>query len=294
LNENTQTAEQAARKPPAIGCSLPYKMFKGDEEDEACRALVESGGGTLERLLENIRRAGAACVEFRSVSPGADPLVLLTAYRLCRSAGLELSIHATTPKDLQRAEKFFSPYEALFGAQGQRRFILTLHALGGKETTCAVLNRVAQTARENGYPVQLVLENSRHKEPGDAGDSCEAVLGILAHTADPEWGICWDFGHYYYNIINCFEGLPGSVPPHEFLRRVRHTHIHAVLDGRTHFPLGAGDLPLARYCNALKGAGYGGIYNLELGFARFYTEMNPYEELIRSACLLKEALQDAS
>ena len=278
--------------PPAIGCSLPFKLFKGTGGDEACGALLESGGGTLEKLLENIRRAGVTSVELRSVGAGADPLNVLAAYRLCLASGLALSIHATTPEDLRRAEDFFCPYGELFGQEGPQRFTLTLHALGSKETSSAIFARLAQLARENGYPVQLLLENSRRKEPGDAGDSCEAVLGILAQAADPDLGVCWDFGHYFYNLTH-YDGKPDDVPADEFLRKVRHTHIHSVHEGRTHFPLGAGDLPLKRYCAALIRAGYGGVYNLELGFARFYSETDPYRALILSLHVLKEALQDA-
>lgn len=292
MNRNNNAAMQTANQSSIIGCSLPFKLFKGSEGDEACAALLESGGSTLEKLLENIRRAGAASIEFRSVSAGADPLQVLAAFRQCRQAGLSVSIHATTPEDLRRAENFFRPYEELFGEEWQQRFTLTMHALGSKETSCAVLARLAAIAREKSYPVQLLLENSRRKEPGDAGNSCEAVLGILAQAGEPDLGVCWDFGHSYYNLTH-YGGKPDDVPADEFLRKVCHTHIHAVHEGRTHFPLGAGDLPLKRYCAALKTARYGGVYNLELGFARFFGEMDPYRELIKSVRLLKEALQDA-
>jgi len=270
-----------------IGCSLPFKLFTGPAENEACLALLAGAGGSVSRLLEGIRRAGAQSVELRSVGLDADPDEVLNAFEQCLAAGLAVTIHGHMPRASQNSSAFFLPYHKLFEA-GQNPLIITLHALAEQAQTAEILDRLANIAKANGLPVLLALENSRQKSPGDAANSCENVCNILSLTADKAIGICWDFGHYYYNLTH-FTPNAGVVPPDEFLSKVRHTHIHAVYDEKTHYPLDIGELPLQRYCGALNACGYTELLNLELEPARYYKEMDPYQHLITSLEMIKEA-----
>ena len=270
-----------------IGCSLPFKLFTGPAENEACLALLAGAGGSVSRLLEGIRRAGAQSVELRSVGLDADPDEVLNAFEQCLAAGLAVTIHGHMPRASQNSSAFFLPYHKLFEA-GQNPLIITLHALAEQAQTAEILDRLANIAKANGLPVLLALENSRQKSPGDAAYSCESVCGILDLAADKDIGICWDFGHYYFNLTH-FTPDAGSIPPERFLLKVRHTHIHAVSNEKTHFPLDIGELPLQRYCDALNACGYTGMLNLELEPARYYKELDPYQHLITSLEMLKEA-----
>ena len=272
-----------------IGCSLPFKLFTCPAEDAACLALLKSGGGDVDNLLAGIRRAGAQSVEFRSVGINANPAGFTEAYKRCITAELSVTVHGSMPHDDQSKADFFAPYQGLFQEVGKSPVTITLHALAQPAETAETLDFIADCANKNGYPVLIVLENSRNKLPGDAANSCEGVCEILDLAANKELGICWDFGHYYFNLTH-FTADPGSIPPAEFLAKVCHTHIHAVYNEKTHFPLGVGELPLRSYCDALTASGYRGLFNLELGFSRFYKELDPYKQLIDSINILKESV----
>lgn len=270
-----------------IGCSLPFKLFTRPAENEACLTLLAGAGRSVARLLEGIRCAGAQSAELRSVGADADPDDVLNAYEQCRAAGLSVTVHGHMPRGVQSSGAFFLPYHKLFEVF-QNPLNITLHALAEQAQTAEMLDQLATLLKENDYPVLLALENSRNKSPGDAANSCENVCNILSLTADKAIGICWDFGHYYYNLTH-FTPNAGVVPPDEFLSKVRHTHIHAVYDEKTHYPLDIGELPLQRYCGALTARGYKGLFNLELEPARYYKELDPYRHLISSLEILKEA-----
>lgn len=272
-----------------IGCSLPFKLFTCPTENDACLALLESGGGRIESLLAGILSAGAESVELRSVGIDTNPDDLLAAYKDCMSAGLATTLHGSTPRDDLSKTDFFAPYQKLFEEVGQNRLTVTLHALAEPVGTAKTLDFLTNCAKENGYPVKIVLENSRKKLHGDTANSCEGVNKILRLASNKDIGICWDYGHYYFNLTH-FSGDFDSLPPEEFLSNVRHTHIHSIYDERTHFPLGIGEIPLQRYCNALNSRGYRGLFNPELDFTCFYAEMNPYKQLIKSINILKEAI----
>lgn len=59
-------------------------------------------------------------------------------------------------------------------------------------------------------------------------------------------------------------GVPHD-PPHDFLRRTTHTHIHDLdRHGRTHAPLLGETSPIADMIRRLQDNGYDRTYNLEL------------------------------
>lgn len=93
-----------------IGCSLPFKLFTRPAENEACLTLLAGAGGSVARLLEGIRCAGAQSAELRSVGADADPDDVLNAYEQCRAAGLSVTVHGHMPRGVQSSGAFFLPY----------------------------------------------------------------------------------------------------------------------------------------------------------------------------------------
>jgi sugar phosphate isomerase/epimerase len=111
------------------------------------------------------------------------------------------------------------------------------------------------------------LEINKTKAKVDPSFTWDGVTSIVEAVAHPALGICWDFGHAFFNYRS---GLISAEPPDTFLQKVIHTHIHDLgPTGTTHFPLREGVVPLARNCELLRFAGYDGVYNLELEPARY-------------------------
>jgi len=97
--------------------------------------------------------------------------------------------------------------------------------------------------------------------------------------------ICWDFGHYYYNLIH-FNDDSQQLPPREFLKRTINTHIHGLNPGqqKTHDKLDhSNSLIYKKYIEALQDIGYSGTYNLEFHYSRFSVKEEQIIEAISNS-----------
>lgn len=270
-----------------IGVSLPPAFLAGKAMTEHQRKMMESSGGA-DGFLRRLKKAGVSSVELRAIRPGTAPEEVREAVRAATEAGLSLTVHGAL-KD-EPAELFWGRMEPVLDVQPA--LTVTVHSAGDRETTLMLLRRMAEYAAFRFPEAKLALENNRSKK-GDNMDlvECFGVMKTLSILECPNVGACWDFGHYYWDRLTHPAQLPDELPPEGFLRRAVHTHIHAVENDTTHFPLTTGQLPLEEFVRALSGAGYTGVYNLEPEPERWDEERDAAEEIIRSAELLVEMLR---
>ncbi|MBE6929829.1 MAG: sugar phosphate isomerase/epimerase [Ruminococcaceae bacterium] len=260
-----------------LGVSLPFALVCGKPTGAEQLSLMEEYG-TVRDLLYGLRLKGVKSIELRTVRTGADPADVLNAVRACRATGLEVTIHGS----LYDRETFLAPFRDLLAADLQECYTITVHTANIEKTAFML-----QDLRHPNF--RFALENNRRRLPPHQGMSTAGVLSI-ANAASPDQGLCWDWGHFYWNVSQA--GVPDCMPTREFLSRVIHTHIHGVTH-TTHFPPSDDNLPMRRYIRALEDAGYQGVYNLELDFPRFSSVMSPKEGLLSALTALKEAYRNA-
>lgn len=257
-----------------IGVSLPF-------------AWLNDGGkpyGEPEPFFARLKAAGVTSAEIRAVRPDADPLAVRRAAERLWNSGLRITVHGTVLTDTDAVTEVFRPLEALLADLRQEAVNITVHPIPGDNR--AMLDALAAHIERRHLPVTLALENNRRLPDKTEGDSVAVVVDAIEAIDAPCVGACWDMGHYAYYVRRFFPDRPDLLPDERFLRRVIHTHIHA-LDGlTTHFPLDTGELPLARYRAAL-GAAYGGALDLELEPSRFADRRDPAEALLSSVAALK-------
>jgi len=265
-----------------IGISLPLAMLSGLAPlDPAHRALLSAYDNDPARMLGSLHTQGVGSVEFEIRDRDPDLAAIGRAARRCADAGLRITIHGELRYD-DTPERFFKPYEALPAQDG---YTITLHGLADMGATVAALKTFAAYADERLPWLYIALENNRRRPGGGACRSCAQAAQAIEAVDHPRVNACWDFGHFYSNVMNSFEA---PQPPEDFLSRAAHTHIHGVTEGRTHFPPDGNNLPLEHYCALLAERGYRGVYNLELGFGRFFSCIEPRKALEASISLLKE------
>lgn len=111
------------------------------------------------------------------------------------------------------------------------------------------------------HAVRPVAEHQLPPDPGEplirVGDTWRELLEVLA---DCDLGACWDTGHYMLAIERYGQE---PEPPQDFLRRVTHVHLHDVIEGRDHRPVGSDSARPRRYLDLLSGCGFAGGITLE-------------------------------
>lgn len=271
-----------------IGMSIAPRVFDPAKANEYDKRLVAEFGG-VGAMLKTLKELGVTHIELRTVSPSDDGEAMLAIAEQIWEAGLKITVHGLLPETIGRfAEVYPSLLPILRAAKKHQNVVnITVHAYSsdgdaGEAELAAATNRIlsiwAEDAVVLGY--RVALENNRRKGGYDPGNSCEGVLEMLPDRADIV-GSCFDFGHYYYNMLYN-GGEPEKMPPEAFLNRAFHTHIHGLRDRKTHFPLVEGSvMPLERYVAALKKAGYRGVFNMEINVERF-PEL-PYRETITAS-----------
>jgi len=247
--------------------------------------LLAAYNGDLGELLGSLRAQGVGSIEFGVRGENMDPEAVASAARWCAVAGLGVTIHGQL-RDGEAPADFCRPYSAL---PARERYTVTLHGLEDMQETVAALRALADYADDHMPHLFFALENNRRRANGGACQSCALAAQALALVDHPRVNACWDFGHFYGNVMKSVESglLTGQLPPEGFSARVVHTHIHGVTGGRTHFPLDGTNLPLEHYCALLSRRGYTGVYHLELGFGRFHQRIEPRRALEDSIKILR-------
>ena len=224
-------------------------------------------------------------------------------------AGMQITIHGDLTGE-KSGDTFLEIYPSMEYIlknfqKYQNKIVMTLHALQEpskstqksqdelKEETISMLEKWVKLVEEENIPVYFALENNRSKDKSiDPGNSCKVVTEMVQRVNSRHLGVCWDMGHLFSNLNEERElsMTMGELPSEDFLKRVIHTHIHALNDdGRTHFPLTEEfKLPIDVYVKALQEQNYNGVYNLELSFDRFAKEAPVAEQVFTSINRLKE------
>ncbi len=260
-----------------IGVSLPFGWLLNGQGLAADR----------DRLLEKLKENGVRSVELRSVKSKADPEEVKTVAEMLWDKGFLISVHGTAKTAETAVDDVLLPLEKLLPVLRQPTLNVTIHPIIGDNVM--MLNSLADHIEQNGLPVTVALENNRLLPDKTEGDSAELVLNAVKKADRRCVGICFDFGHYIYYRSKNRPDEPNLLPPKEFFKRVIHTHIHALNELKTHFPLNGYLMPLEEIFKMLSFE-YFGLYNLELDFPRFANIHDPEEALLGSVEALREKL----
>jgi sugar phosphate isomerase/epimerase len=272
-----------------IGVSLPPVIFSDSPINTEIQKELAFIGGT-NALLRALRESGVSHIELRALSPLDDGTAADRIADRLVEAGFSYTVHSALA-DISGKAFLSSLPDPPDGVM-----TVTVHAfssLGSREEnalkTIAKLKEWCLAAENACFPLKLAVEVNRRKGRPDPGDSWEGAVSLADAVGSPLCGLCFDFGHYRYNMLH-FGSDPMQIPALGDLKKVIHTHIHGLVDDKTHNPLVPGSLPLREYVRALKSAGYGGIWNLEIDFAKFSAGGAPLDGILKSVSELKEAL----
>ncbi len=126
-----------------------------------------------------------------------------------------------------------------------------------RELACGTLRAVGETARDMG--VRLLLENTGWHEyaildtPGD-------LLELAESACPPDTGLLLDTGHaalQHFDVVDCAR---------MWLSRLAQVHAHDNAgEFDEHLPLGEGVIDWSSLIGLLAGAGWDGVFMLELG-----------------------------
>ena len=258
--------------------------------------------------LREIAGLGLKTVEF-SLKPGFKEEDMRFLLDRCLKAGLGINLHPYTNDEHNPA--CFEDKEGNVARETGRRFLEIAHMAGrvqGKKTVL-ILHGASTVDIEDcsgtGEDKSFFLERSRcffrwlekyvlEKEleilivselqitpsPEEhffrVGDSYTEVLETVKGT---DLGLCWDTGHAYFAHLR--KGI-SLIPPEDFIKKVRHVHLHDVRAGEDHQPLSAGTIPLPEYLKLLGKFNFSGDITLEF---------SPYA--VASYGSFKEVLQDS-
>lgn len=257
-----------------IGMSLQYKNLVNADDEKV----------KPQELLPMLWEHGVRSIELRALAPTTAPDEALRVANSVWDYGFSITVHATAKTLAGCVKEVFAPLSLVLSNMRQDELVVTVHPID--DDNAAMLVSLSDYIIENNYPVRIALENNRKMPDGTDGDSMLLVLDAVTRANRENVGICFDMGHYAWYTAN-FTDTPNMLPPKSFLSRVIHTHIHACVDGQTHFPLEAWSEPLSLYIEAL-GYKYFGVYNIELTPKRFAELWSPKEAYVLSADTLKK------
>ena len=260
-----------------IGSALRFSMFTDSPSDDA-KALCEAFGG-IDALLEYCKKS-IDTVELHMIKHNDSPDNVLNAVKKLASYGIAATIHGT----INEADLFFAPYLKLFSAKLQPHYNITVHPSGTEEDTMRMLKGICDRIENEGYPVHITLENQRIKGEKAFG-ICDDVTRIVNRISSRHLSCCFDFGHQLSNESKY--GIDDASK--EFISLVKHTHIHSMYEGRTHFPLDKGKALLEKNLSDLFEAGFEGVLSLELDPARYIGVFDLKDSFIASVEILRTA-----
>ena len=270
-----------------FGVSLHVGTLLNEPETDA-QAVMQQEFGNSANLLRYLRSEGVSSIEVRNVRAHMPVERSVAAIRTAHEAGFSVSVHIafeerTGAEYTARVRAIID--EALYG---QDSAVFTLHPLKNDEETAARYADWAAAIHSVDSRCRLALENMRVLKPGTEHHRIVRVAHDILAASENARGICWDMGHYAYNIVTL--GLPAETcPVSEILKQTIHTHIHSLYlpDLDTHFPLKRFNEPVASYLAALRACGYDGVYNIELEPERYIRVMSPREGIEQSVSVLK-------
>jgi len=251
-----------------VGLSLRIDVLSEKAWDSTHQKLLDDFSG-LDGLLTAVKNSGVDSVELRVLFANQDPVAALRIAEKIWAHGMEITVHGTMESEETAVEDVLNPVSEILKNLKQDKLNITIHAVKNKEfpdvetspiPTINALKNIAEAIKD--LPVVIALENNRKKKDDDPGNCTEKVLEIVKAVNNEKIKTCWDMGHHYYNC-KAFTDDEFALPSEEFLERVVHTHIHGLVDGKTHFDLDETNLPIEKYLKAMN-KNFSGVYNLEL------------------------------
>ena len=260
------------------------------------------GNGTREEFLTPLKEQGMTALEF-TLHPGTEEWESMSALaEECAFVGYPCHFHAPyhqPPFTLagfasdkrDEIQKMYAPALELVERLAGENFSepsLIIHGATAKapreelrrDTEAFLTWVLGATSR-----AQLMLENLPPK-PGftRTGESREEVLEIVHQFNEPRLKMCWDLGHDY---LLGYTELPNA----DFLRAVRHVHIHDINDKREdHFPLVYGNVPWQDDLRALASVGFNGTVIMEINGYRAQAVERLQERMAESFKLMRESV----
>lgn len=299
-----------------VGTKIPISFA----QDDLWQQLL----GKREDPLRDLAEAGISTLEWAIRTDFSETLYLEMA-RKCRDRGIGVSLHpyskegddpivfADKPGNAARETwtRYLRLAEAIGTAQS-RPCMVVVHpgsteflekAVPWRTDRAALRRQAAQFlawftgfAAEEAPAAAAVVELDLAADPmADflrVGDTYEALMEITsaARALNPRrgtLGFCWDVGHGYMNHVRY--GLPLE-PPEAFLEGVRHVHLHDIVEGADHRPIGTGVVDWQACLDRVESRGFQGDVILEVGVQGFTEYGGVFPVIERSLNLLRNAL----
>ena len=242
------------------------------------------------------------------MGPETQPDELREHIARCVGAGLKVSLHPYSegsifnplyfaPDENNPCRRLHERFLSLAGEAArlqQYPTIVNIHGAAGTdkdprpflvERSIAFFTWAGQWCRENapevGVTVELQISPNADEPRQRIGDRYDE-LGEIEQRAGV--GVCWDFGHAYWNTRRY--GWP-LTPPETLLPHIRHVHCHDVSGGEDHQPLVYGAVPWRDFLKLLSSHGFDGRVILEVPPTEF-PKAGGLQSLIDSVQALKE------
>ncbi|MBO4368277.1 MAG: hypothetical protein J5859_06155, partial [Clostridia bacterium] len=208
-----------------IGLTLKYPTLAGEGKGPE-QALIDSWGG-LDAALALLYRMNVRSIEISFIFSKMPDPVTQDILRRLYDAGMQVSIHGAL-EDMT-GEAYLERFDFLFRTifDHQDKLSITLHGLTDLPATKRITGDWAQALLGTWPGITLAVESQRVRDESFPGEKEHFRINNIPATLpkSPNVGICWDMGHYAYNVVK--SGLPiETVPSPEALSLVRHTHIH--------------------------------------------------------------------
>ncbi len=264
-----------------FGIRIPLNTF-ADELNATTKRIINSFG-SVDIMLDTYAKE-LYSVELASVREDTPPELLLKADEICKEHGLEITVHGALPSG--SSDDFFTPYEALLKRR-EAPLNVTVHPLFPKEKSITCLKSICSRIESEDLPLRITLENQRYRDKNTVDMGCRTVTEIAREVNSKVLFLCFDFGHQLSNIRNQLE--PIDLTDDEFFSRVKHTHIHSLFEGKTHFPLSVGETALDYNLKNLFKHGFDGVLMLELGPDRYFDRFDTKTAALDSIGIIKKA-----
>ena len=281
---------------------IGLKLDIGFSQDKICRQLYGERD-----ILAFLRELGFDTVE-TPVGPETRTDELREHIARCVGAGLKVSLHPYSEGTPFNALDF-APNEDNPCRQLHERFlslaaeaarlqqyptIVNIHGAAGADTdarqhlldqSIAFFTWAGQWCRQNapevGVTVELQISPNADEPRQRIGDTYDELLEVARRSGV---GVCWDFGHAYWNTRRY--GWP-LYPPDPLLPHIRHVHCHDVHAGEDHQPLVYGAVPWRDFLKLLHDHGFDGRVILEVPPTEF-PKASGLPSLIDSVTALKD------
>ncbi|OHB68421.1 MAG: hypothetical protein A2Y77_15215 [Planctomycetes bacterium RBG_13_62_9] len=279
------------------------KLDVGYSQDRTYRELY----GDRE-ILAFLKELGFETVE-TPVGPETEPQMLRDHIATCVSAGLKVSLHPYSEGTIFNP-LYFSPDQDNPCGQLHERFlrlaaeavrlqnystIVNIHGAAGADSdarrhmidqSAAFFTWAGQWCRRNapqvGVTVELQISPNADEPRQRIGDTYDELLEIAPRSGV---GVCWDFGHAYWNTYRYGWSL---YPPEALLKHIVHVHCHDVYGAEDHQPLVYGAVPWRDFLTLLSHNGFDGRVILEVPPSEFL-KAGGIQSLIDSAQALKDS-----